>query len=452
MPVWLTLVAMAGIAVALGALMGVVRWIGVRHSVHPEVQRKAVHIGMGLVVLPLPWIFDVLWPVLVMTGASVVALLAMRWHPGLRAGIGKVLGGVDRLSLGEVYFPIAVALIFALSHDDPLFYVIPIVILALADAVAALIGVRYGTLSYITGEGTKSIEGSVAFFFVAFLSVLVPLLLFTQVERTETLLVSLTIALLVMMLESVAWNGLDNLFVPIGAYAFLQLYVPLDATRLAIRLLAGVVLLTFVSVWRKRSALDDSALVASAMVGYGTLMIGGWTWVVAPLAFFLAAHLVWPRLGAPRVLTVQGVIAVSVAGLCWLFAYAATHESWLLVPFATSFGTTLALYGVSRFSKVSDRDERSRKLLGNLIASWLATSLPAAVAANVLAPHEPGPMGWGLPVDLSITLLTIIALAAVFFRLLPWLRGRTSPEDTGNLVFAALGLVGSLIPCLRWLV
>ncbi|MEZ4651920.1 MAG: hypothetical protein R3E97_24600, partial [Candidatus Eisenbacteria bacterium] len=431
--------------------MGTVRWIGVRHSVHPEVQRKAVHIGMGLVVLPLPWIFGTLWPVLVMTGVSVIALLSMRWHPPLRDGIGRVLGGVGRLSLGEVYFPIAVALIFALSHDTPLFYVIPIVILTLADAVAALIGVRYGTLSYITGEGTKSIEGSAAFFLVAFLSVLVPLLLFTEVERAETLLVSLTIALLVMMLEGVAWSGLDNLFVPIGAYAFLQLYVPLDWAQLGLRLLAGVTLLVFVSVWRKRSALDDSALIASAMVGYGTLMIGGWSWVISPLAFFLAAHLIWPRLGTPRVLTVQGVIAVSVAGLAWLFAYSATHERWLLVPFATSFGTTLALYGVSRFSRIPDRDDRSRKLLANLVASWSVTSLPAAVVANVLAPHEPGPMGWGLPLDLLATFLTIFALAALFFRLLPWLREQPSPEDTGNFVFVALGFAGSLLPCVRWL-
>ena len=53
----------------------------------------------------------------------------------------------------------------------------------LADAVAALIGIRYGTLQYQTTEGTKSVEGSVAFFFVAFLSVLVPLLVFTEVDR-----------------------------------------------------------------------------------------------------------------------------------------------------------------------------------------------------------------------------------------------------------------------------
>jgi phytol kinase len=70
----------------------------------------------------------------------------------------------ERRSLGEVYFPAAVAVLFCLSHQTPLLFCIPILMLTLADAVAALIGVRYGRLRYQTLEGQKSAEGSITFF------------------------------------------------------------------------------------------------------------------------------------------------------------------------------------------------------------------------------------------------------------------------------------------------
>ena len=49
------------IAVILGALA--VRLVGLKavekkKCFHPEILRKGVHVGMGLVVLPLPWMLD----------------------------------------------------------------------------------------------------------------------------------------------------------------------------------------------------------------------------------------------------------------------------------------------------------------------------------------------------------------------------------------------------------
>jgi phytol kinase len=83
--------------------------------------------------------------------------------------------------------------VFWLSPDDPLLFVIPMLVLSLADAVAALIGISYGRLRYESTDGIKSAEGSAAFFCAAFFSVHVPLLLFTQVGRAETLLISLVL-------------------------------------------------------------------------------------------------------------------------------------------------------------------------------------------------------------------------------------------------------------------
>ena len=114
---------------------------------------------MGLVLLPLPWVFDRAWPVIVLAVLACGAVVAARRSRRLRSGIGTVMGGTGRVSLGEVYFPIAVCLLFLLSRGDWLLYVVPILMLALADAVAALVGIRYGLSQYRTSDGHKSLEG-----------------------------------------------------------------------------------------------------------------------------------------------------------------------------------------------------------------------------------------------------------------------------------------------------
>ena len=113
---------------------------------------------------------------------------------------------------------------------DPLLFIVPILILSLADAVSALIGARYGQVRF-TGSN-KSLEGSIAFFITAFFSVHVPLVLFGDAGRVETLLISLILAFLVMLLEGCAWRGLDNLFIPIGGFFLLRAYLDMDAAAL----------------------------------------------------------------------------------------------------------------------------------------------------------------------------------------------------------------------------
>jgi phytol kinase len=128
---------------------------------------------------------------------------------------------------------LAVGLLWWLSGGEALLFSVPV--LALADAVAALIGVRYGTVRYKTHDGFKSAEGSIAFFAVAFLSVHVPVLLAGVTGRAESLLLASIVGLLVMLIESIFWRGLDNMFVPLGAFAFLSLYLNADAAMLGWR-------------------------------------------------------------------------------------------------------------------------------------------------------------------------------------------------------------------------
>src|SRR5690606_16105111 len=118
----------------------------------------------------------------------------------------------------------------------------------LADALAALIGLAYGRVRYVTSEGLKSAEGSIIFFAVAFMSVHVPLLLFTDVGRAQTLLIATIVGLLSMLVEAVAIKGLDNLLIPIAAYAMLRWYMGATVEALALRLVVTVALLVFAMI------------------------------------------------------------------------------------------------------------------------------------------------------------------------------------------------------------
>ena len=210
------------VLIILTALLATLSWYKRIFSPHPEIVRKLLHIGMGLAILPVPWLFDAAWPALVLVAITAPVLMALR-TTRLQGNWGAVLGGVGRKqSLGEIYFVGGVAVLFLLTGDDPLRFSIPILLLALADAAAALIGIRYGRRYYTTFGGDKTLEGSLAFLVAAFFCIQMPLLLFSALQPIETLLIALLLSLLLMMVEAVAWRGLDNFFIPIFGFVLLD--------------------------------------------------------------------------------------------------------------------------------------------------------------------------------------------------------------------------------------
>ena len=150
---WLGMLA---VLAALAFAFGIVRLLEVRVSPHPEILRKLMHVFMGLVTASFPWLFDAAWPVLVLAVGSIVVLLVVRSGAALTQSVRGVLHGVERTSWGELLFPLSVALVFVLADGDPLLYSVPILILALADAVAALIGIRYGQIRFSTRRAPPS--------------------------------------------------------------------------------------------------------------------------------------------------------------------------------------------------------------------------------------------------------------------------------------------------------
>lgn len=319
-------------------------------AIHHEAVRKGFHVGGGLIAVALPWLFDCVWPLAVLAGVGAAALVAVNLGRRLAARSGGLMTGVERadeIYIGPVYFPLAVLVLFWLARSDVLLYLVPILVLTFADAAAALVGVRYGKLKYEATDGRKSVEGSTAFFLVAFFSAHVPLLLASDLGRAQTLLIGVMFGLLLTMVEAVAWSGLDNLFLPLVGYLLLKTYVGLGVEPLVVRLVVTAALAAIAWLARGR-AWNDAGLILAILVGYTCANLGGPAWLLIALIIFVGVAWLAPGREHAPVRTVQGVGAVSVIGIIWVGVAHELDRPELLAAFSGSFAAHLAMIGIAR--------------------------------------------------------------------------------------------------------
>ena len=416
------------VVAALGGLMGALRFWQVRTSPHPELARKLVHVGMGLVCLSFPWLFDSLWPVSALAALAVGGLLAVRHMP-----VAGVLHAVGRESSGEIYFPIAVAAVFYLSQGVAVLYTVPILLLTLADALAALIGVRYGMVKFETFQGgSKSLEGSAAFFIVAFLCTHLTLLLTTHVERVETVLIGLEVGILVMLVELVAWRGLDNLLIPLFSFALLYNIEYLQAADLLNRLVVLGLVCGFVALWRSRTTLDLGALVCAMLFIYIIWAIGGLRWLGPPAICFATYSLLWPhdRRERPPVHDLRAVLSFSAVGVFWLYVGTLyPKQDWLYLG-TVAFAVQLAVIGCAS----------GGALWRCLLAGWIVPFLPYLAFENFDL-YELRLAAWALP--------AVAAGLACFAFGRRLVRGIYSAERW--LLQGGSSAVGSLVAVVPWI-
>jgi len=263
-------VGIALVFATFAALLAIFSIIG--PMLQPEVLRKGLHISMGLTTLSFPWLFHTAWPVVLVAGASAVAFLLLRTRFVLFRRLAKSMQGIKRVSVGEYCFVAATAIVFALAGEDPVLYCIPMMLLTLADSAAALVGTAWGRHRYLTMGDYKTLEGSAAFFVVAFACIAIPLAWFTPASNPESLAVAALIAFAVTVLEAAVGGGFDNLLVPLGAFAAikatglterqpgaLESGSPLVVAGLCVAAALLVLLVAILASWRRTNALGEGA-------------------------------------------------------------------------------------------------------------------------------------------------------------------------------------------------
>lgn len=317
-----------------------------------EVKRKLFHITMGISMLTLPYIFSSIYSVALLAMLAIASLLIIK-HSKLKNSIGSVLYSVDRESWGEIFFVISVLSIFYLSKGNKVLYNIPILILTLADSVAALIGKRYGKndISY-NNEDSKSIEGSFMFFMTAFMITIVNLLLFTTVDREETLIISIIIGLNVALIEMISHSGNDNLLIPLTSYALLVLHMNLDVHTLRMNLIMIAVLFLIAETVNTIKAFSKMTMAEILVVGYLVLLLYGGYAIFPPLMVYYAT-LRFPKrkqnekknIYDARIVETNVLVGLVVAVLATITGLKAE----LFMVYSLAFGMHLAINTYVRF-------------------------------------------------------------------------------------------------------
>ena len=205
----------------LVAMMAVIRRVATGLDWTAEIQRKLVHIATGLYAISLPWLFPDRWPVFVLVGLAILVLLLLRLPIFARGGLGEALHGVERTSYGDLLLALAIGVVFILA-DEPVLYVLPLAILTLSDAAAALTGSTYGRRFFTVEDGTKSLEGSAMFFLISFCLAMICLLALSDTPRLNVIYLGVIVALFGTLIEADSWRGFDNFFLPAGLMVFLQ--------------------------------------------------------------------------------------------------------------------------------------------------------------------------------------------------------------------------------------
>ncbi len=335
-----------GVAIVMGGSLAVLLVAEIWHrfgSPKPEWTRKLVHVGGGMACLPIPFVIQSIWTVLGMA----VSFAALLWIGG-RTGLLRSVHSVRRKGQGSELYPFAILLLYILAHDRPWLYLCAVLVLAISDALAALVGSEYGTIRYDVDDEFKSLEGSLVFFVITFLAVHIPLLLLTDLPRASCVLVASMAAVVVTTIEALSPHGTDNLFVPFAVYVVIDRAVlaPVDElVRLNLALLIFFAAIAFIA-WRTR-AFNVGGTLAFILFTFVLWALGSARWALPIFTGFLLYTFVRviarPPEGRPAITRVGTVLRAILAPLLvFLAAYFSDAEDFFYGPFLAAVTCVLA--------------------------------------------------------------------------------------------------------------
>ncbi len=217
------LIAPLLLAVAFLVLFGLAEYLYRIQKVRAEFTRKLVHFGTGIITLLFPVLLVNHWQVLFLCSSFLLLLVT-----SLKFNLLPSINAIDRQSYGSLLYPVAVYgtyLVYTLAGKGDILFYLPILILAVCDPVAALIGKRCPRGSFRIGAGHKTASGSLAFF-ISCVVLSSTMLVGTFPEASffwQLFIASILISLCLTAVEAVGSHGVDNLLLPLSAAGALYL-------------------------------------------------------------------------------------------------------------------------------------------------------------------------------------------------------------------------------------
>ncbi len=205
------------VTIAIGfCILFLVETLHKRGVMRVELSRKIIHMTHGIGVAT--WPFFVSWhTIVVLELGFLVCVGVARWF--------KLFGsqhGVNRITWGEFFFLSGIILAILLGAKRWVF-VLALLHLALADAAAALVGIRFGKSNgYKVFGQQKSIIGSAAFFVVSALLIAAVFIIAPSDATVISKLPLLLLPFVTTLAENLGAYGTDNLLIPLTVVLFLS--------------------------------------------------------------------------------------------------------------------------------------------------------------------------------------------------------------------------------------
>lgn len=167
-----------------------------------EVTRKATHILTGMTVA-LAALYVGHWYIVLLAALFILVIAVSRSR-----GIFRSIHDPERTGIGELWYPVGI-LLAALLFEDPKVFMYAVLVLAVSDGLAGLVGKFYGKRRIGFFSTPKTYVGSAVFMVTAFgLSLLV-----------VPPAVAVGAAIYLTLIELLSFRGLDNLILPLAAGA-----------------------------------------------------------------------------------------------------------------------------------------------------------------------------------------------------------------------------------------
>jgi phytol kinase len=177
-----------------------------------ELTRKYVHFVTGIVTLLFPRFIDNLWMVMILCSSFLIILLA-----SLKYQLLPSINAVDRVTRGSILFPVIIYwcyFVYSL-YNLQLFYYLPVIILAISDPLAGMIGQRYPFKKYKLFGHYKTLAGSISFMISSFLICFISFSVSFNLAMNAIIFLSFLIAISATLTEAMTHKGYDNLTVPL---------------------------------------------------------------------------------------------------------------------------------------------------------------------------------------------------------------------------------------------
>jgi phytol kinase len=215
----------SGVLLFLTVVLLLIYVFGKQCHLHLEIQRKLLHIALGVASLSFPFLFETTAEVVLLVIIALAVLLSLHYIPILRRTLGESIYGVKRSWLGGGLFLVSIITLFFLAKDNYTLYAGPLLLVTFADAFAAIVGSKYGKKYYTIFGSNKSLEGTFTFFVTGFISIALLLTLTTFYAPISIIFIAVWVAVLTTVAELFAGKAFDNITVPGATFAVLQYFL-----------------------------------------------------------------------------------------------------------------------------------------------------------------------------------------------------------------------------------